>query len=85
MITIRSKTIRKINQATKEGRNTIDRVVEEETRIENQMQREKTAIPVKCIMKRHIEQYLDARSLNVIFQDSQGDQIVHLRKFASCA
>ena len=77
--------IRKINQATKEGRTTINRVVEKEMRIENQMQREKTAIPVKCVMKRHIQLCLDAQNFKGLFQDNQGGQKVHPRKFASCA
>ena len=76
MIAIKSRIIRKINQATNEGRSTIDRVVEEETRIENQMQREKTAIPVKCVKRRHIQPCLDAQNFKGIFQDIQGDQIV---------
>ena len=85
MITIRSKTLRKINQATKKGRSTINRRMEKDTRIKNEMQRKKTAIPVKCVMKRHIQFCLDARNFKGLFQDNQGDQIVHLRKFASCA
>ena len=85
MIAIKSRIIRKINQATKEGRSTIDRVVEEEMRIANQIQRDKITIPVKCVKRRHIQPSLDAQNFKGIFQDSQGDQIVHLRKFASCA
>ena len=52
-------------------------------RIENKMQREKTAIPVKCVKRRHIQPCLDALNFKGIFQDSQGDQIVHPRKFVS--
>ena len=72
MIAIKSRTIRKINQATKEGRSTINRVVEKGMRIRNQMQREKTDVPVKCVMKRHIQLCLDARNFKGLFQDNQG-------------
>ena len=85
MITIRSKTIRKINQAKKKGRSTMNRVVEKDRRIKNETQRMKTAIPVKCVIKIHIQFCLDAWNFKGLFKDNQGDQIVHLRKFASCA
>ena len=85
MIAIKSRIIRKINQATRGGRSTIDRVVEGETRRENQMQKKNPAIPVKCVKRRHIPLCLDTQNFKGIFQDSQGDQIVHLRMFASCA
>ena len=70
MIAMKSRTIRKINQATKEGRSTINRVVEKDKRIKNQTQRKKTAIPVKCVMKRHIQFFLDARNSKGLFQDN---------------
>ena len=72
----------KKNQLGYKEKSTINRVVEKDSRIKTQAQGKKTTIPVKCVMKRHIQICLDARNLNGLFQDNQGDQIVHLKKFA---
>ena len=85
MMAIKSRKIRETNQATKTERSTINRVLGGKTGIENQMPEEKPTIPVKYVKKLHMESYLDARNLKRTFQDSQGVQLVHPRKFVSNA